>query len=410
MKYQNLRIISYNNADLYEKEYKKRFESAATFRTGLNIVPFSTIKGIRISSEKYELFYFSTTENQLLEDKIFRNSNKISRELDKLPPIAQRKMLFSHIINEIQSNNEFEGVRSTRKELAEAAKFKNTSKKLRFKGIVSQYLNIGDSKYEKIKSVEDFRKIYDNLFLDDMDEENLPDGKLFRKSTVYIQDELRNVHQGSSNESSIISDLEVLINFMNSSSYPFLLKAAVTHYYFEYIHPFYDGNGRMGRFILSSYLARKLDKFTGISISNAVGKNKNNYLDSFVEVSNPKNKGELTFFVKMIYELIVEGQESTLEDLTEYSARLKHDTEYIDNLESVTEQEKKVLFIYIQNKIFDEINPLEDEELSKNLDISRYLLNRELNSLKEKGIIKQIQKKPSIHVLTDEFKMQIEGY
>lgn len=86
-------------------------------------------------------------------------------------------MLFNHIIEEIQSSNEIEGVRSTRKELQEAAKFKDTNIKVRFKGIVSQYLNIGDSKYEKIKKVEDFRAIYDNLFLDDVQEDELSDGK-----------------------------------------------------------------------------------------------------------------------------------------------------------------------------------------------------------------------------------------
>lgn len=346
----------------------------------------------------------------MLEDRILRNSKEIQKILVELPPIAQDKMLFNQIIEEIQSTNEIEGVRSTRKELQEAAKYKDSHKEVRFKGIVSQYLNISDSKYEKIEKVEDYRSIYDTLFVNEIQEEGLPDGKLFRKDTVYVEGKNKIVHQGAPNEELIVKDLEVLIHFMNSESYPFLLKAAITHYFFEYIHPFYDGNGRLGRFILSSYLARKVDKFTGVSFSYAVRENRKKYLDAFIEVSDPKNKGDITHFVQTIYELVIEGQEKFIEELLELQFRYEHAKRYMQNSDSITDEEKKIVFYYIQNYLFDSFNDIEDRNLAEMIKVTMPTLNKRIKPLVEKGIIGQIKQRPSIHTLSDQFIDRIEGY
>lgn len=410
MKYQKLRIFSYNHPNELEGEYKNRLNNLTTFKTDLMLTPYSVTKGERVINEKYPLFYMPLPLNLILEDKILRNSKKIQNEFEELTPIAQDKMLFNHIIKEIQSSNEIEGVRSTKKELQEAAKFKDTKTKIRFKGIVSQYLRISDSKYEKIEKVEDFRAIYDMLFLDDVEIDELPDGKLFRKDTVYIQGDNGSVHQGASDEQLIISDLEALIRFMNSESYPILLKSAISHYFFEYIHPFYDGNGRLGRFILSSYLARKIDKFTGVSFSNAVRENRQKYLKSFNEVSNPKNKGDITHFVQNLYELVIEGQEQLIDNLIEYQARFEHATGYMESRTELTKEEKKIIFIYIQNYLFGDFSEIEDREMSELQNVTMPTLKKRMAPLIDKKMIVQTKKRPSVHNLSEYFLEDMNNY
>lgn len=410
MQYEKLKVISFNSQQNVEEEYAKRLNYPTTFKTNLIIIPYSVQKEERVIQERYPLFHMPLPEILMLEDRILRNSKEIQKILVELPPIAQDKMLFNQIIEEIQSTNEIEGVRSTRKELQEAAKYKDSHKEVRFKGIVSQYLNISDSKYEKIEKVEDYRSIYDTLFVNDIQEEGLPDGKLFRKDTVYVEGKNKIVLQGAPNEELIVKDLEVLIHFMNSESYPFLLKAAITHYFFEYIHPFYDGNGRLGRFILSSYLARKVDKFTGVSFSYAVRENRKKYLDAFIEVSDPKNKGDITHFVQTIYELVIEGQEKFIEELLELQFRYEHAKRYMQNSDSITDEEKKIVFYYIQNYLFDSFNDVEDRNIAEMIKVTMPTLNKRIKPLVEKGIIEQIKQRPSIHTLSDQFIDRIEGY
>lgn len=75
------------------------------------------------------------------------------------------------------------------------------------------------------------------------------------------------IHTGDSSEEMILDHINNLIEFMNKNDLPSLIKGAIVHYYFEYIHPFYDGNGRFGRYLFSMYLARKIDIYTGLSLS-----------------------------------------------------------------------------------------------------------------------------------------------
>lgn len=195
---------------------------------------------------------------------------------------------------------------------------------------------------------------------------------------------------------------------MNSSSYSFLLKSVVTHYFFEYVHLFYDSNGRLGRFILSSYLARKLDKFTGLSFSNSVRENRKKYLDSFTEVSDPKNKGDITHFVQTIYELVISGQERIIEDLLKYQARFSRAAEYLEDLDDLTEEEKNIVFCYIQNHLFDSVSYIEDRELSEMQEVSRPTLKKRMKPLLDQNIIVQRKQRPSIHVLSEDFISNIE--
>ncbi|WP_375543883.1 Fic family protein [Helcococcus kunzii] len=93
------------------------------------------------------------------------------------------------------------------------------------------------------------------------------------------------VHVGDSNEEEITEDLTKLLSYMNEEDESDIIKAIVSHYIFEYIHLFYNGNGRLGRYLLSSYLAYKLDPFSALSISEAIKNNKNKYGDIFSEVT-----------------------------------------------------------------------------------------------------------------------------
>lgn len=401
MMYQDLKTLYYKKYNI-EEELNKRLENPCTFKTELVISPI--IKGEKLSNEKYNLFYLPINNILLSEERIFSNSKKITDIFTQLPYIAQNKCINEVMINEIIKTNKIEGVVSTKKDISESM----NTKKARFSGIVNKYKEITEGNLEKINSVEEIRKIYDDIFKEDIlkNPENELDGKLFRKNPVYIQDGIKKIHSGALSEDTIISQLKDLIQFMNFNNVNCLIKACITHYYFEYIHPFYDGNGRFGRFLFPIYLARKLDILTGLSLSYAIFLNKEKYLKLLLETSESKNCGELTFFIEGMLEIIIQGQENIIGMLEKKRLKLEYALNYIEELK-LSAEESDILFILTQNYIFSS-SPLKDSELCSYINLSPYKLKGYIKKLSENSFVETISKRPLIHTIGEKLKKVLE--
>lgn len=402
MEYQKLRILSYERDIDIDEEFKKRISSYTTISTDLEIIPF--LNEQKVVEKKFQLFYLPLQRISNKAEKIKYNSDDLRKLSERLPGVAETKIFLSTMINEVQSTNETEGVESTKYEIGKAIINRNdkTSKKekRRFEGIVNMYLNLNEKKFEFINESKDFRNIYDALFEGESDIGDWPDGKIFRHDQVELKDNDKIIHRGLTTESDILTACEKLIAFMNNKKIPYLEKCFISHYYFEYIHPFYDGNGRMGRFLISSYLARKLDPYTGLSVSNAVNNNKPKYYKAFEEVSHPRNMGEMTHFIDDMMDLIISGQEKSLSDLKEADIKMKFVSHYLKEMTDANDEQKKVLFVLIQDYLFSMFGSMDDEEVSIAVNLSRYKLNIILHQLVELGLIEKIKKSPSKHKIS----------
>lgn len=391
-KYRNLEKLYFMKKDIKE-ELKSRLENPCALKTNLFINP--VLKGRRELNSEFELFYLPIQDILLLEEEIFSNSKEIINLIYKLPEDAKNWCIRNIMINEIIKSNGIEGVYSTKKDIHNSI---NSRKPDRFTGVINKYKQIIENNIEKIESIQDIRKIYDDIFREDIlkDSENQLDGKYFRKESVSISDGFNTIHSGDSSENEIIKHLKSLVDFMNYKKVNSLVKAAITHYYIEYIHPFYDGNGRFGRLLFSMYLARKLDILTGLSISYSIFSEKDRYYKLFRETSVPRNCGEMTFFILEIFKIIKKGQKSIIEMLNEKLLKLDYIASYIENL-NLTKLERKTLSLYLEHGLFQEGIPLEDREMLKILNIGRTKLKTVLSTLVEKGFIVKVKSSPSIH-------------
>ncbi len=144
----------------------------------------------------------------------------------------------------------------------------------------------------------------------------------FRRSQNWIGGEgstLKNARYIPPNPDDMIqalSDLEKYIHAEDSQDV--LIQTALIHYQFETIHPFLDGNGRIGRLLIILFLIdRKILSTPSLYISYFLKKNRIEYYDRMSEV---RRKGDyeqwIRFFLEAVYECAADVIQ-TINQLTE---------------------------------------------------------------------------------------------
>lgn len=414
-KYRSLKSFHYeyaNKPDEYDKIVNFRITNGLSIHTNLLMSPFEN--EFRLN-KTFEIFYLPIPQISLLEEEIYKLSSEIKYKMANLPRIASDQIFYSNLIDELQSTNDIEGVTSSKAEIRTAIDTElgiNSSKNPRFYGLVELYMNFQKDKYHSIKEIEDFRKIWDKLVSKEVDDnDQLKDNEMFRSEGENILSGTGEIiHRGDYTQEQIKEDLFTLVREMNNEDIPSLPKCFIAHYYYEYIHPFYDGNGRTGRFIACSYLSKKLDYMSAITFSYLVSQNKNLYYKSFVEMANKYNYGEATCFIINMMNILIKGQEYIIGRLDKGKRLLNKADDLIkDALGGNNESdEAKILFILCQKSIFGKyLHPITDQYIRRLLGTSNYMFKKNMDNLEIHGLVKVIRKRPKIHNLSTLFKEKL---
>ncbi len=98
--------------------------------------------------------------------------------------------------------------------------------------------------------------------------------------------------------------MENLFAFLKDKSTPWIIKACVFHYELEFIHPFEDGNGRMGRLWQQLILMKQSPVFEYISTESLIHKKQKEY---YAVLEKSDKAGDSTLFIEFSLKIILES-------------------------------------------------------------------------------------------------------
>ena len=367
MAYQDLRILSFSLTPSEINElHRQRYENDAAIRLGLETGDFDTF--IVLNPDLAEVL-----------SSIYQSDKRLTILAAKVPGEALEQFLTKSMIDEIQQSNEVENVDSTKKEIKDAVTAVKTGKPMiRFTSMVRKYMYIQSGTDIPLKTCQDIRNLYDEFLLDEVlreDKRDKPDGVIFRKEPVHIANKRgENIHEGLYPESKIINAMDTALRILNDEKIDILIRAACFHYYFGYIHPFYNGNGRMARFISSYVLSDYFSNAACLRISYVIKTHRHKYYALFKEANDKRNKGELTGFVKgwlLFFQEAINDTYSILQEkYSMYNKYAKQLSRWLDdNMPKISSAQKVCFTHMLQSDMFgDPVNDIEN--ISKMMECS----------------------------------------
>ncbi len=178
--------------------------------------------------------------------------------------------------------------------------------------------------------------------------------------------------------SDCLTDFEKFINNEKIDT-PDLIKIAILHYQFESIHPFLDGNGRIGRLLIPLYIQSKgmLDK-SCLYISDYIERNKDIYYDILTRV---RTHNDMIAWIKFFLKAVIETSKAAKEKFRNVVELTMEMDKVIMNLPIKPENAKKVIDVLYKEPVINR------KKLCDLTEIKEGTVKNIVNCLLERNII-----------------------
>ena len=371
-----------NGERMVQEQYDLRLSSPSTLTWEFNV-------------GDYPLFVVHTNDVVEALERVWDNESRIAPKWTSLPDMAKSHYLNGLLIEEIKATNSIEGIHSTRQEIAEALKEPRTTAHKRFREMAALYSSLlfpKDKEPVFPQTPQALRSLYDELLTNEIADTDKPDGQLFRAHSVSIHDGQKQIHTAPSTESEIVARIKTFLAAQTLNSHR-LVNALMGHFMFEYTHPFYDGNGRIGRFLLAFALIDALSSPTAMSMSHQFSLQRNKYYKAFEQVEAPLNRGEGTFFLISMLNILTDAQRQLDESLSEKLTSLSSLHDKVMEKE-LPEYQAQILFILGQAKLFGPNAPVAMNELQRYLNRSWNTVREQVTELEDLHYVTAVKKRP----------------
>jgi Fic family protein len=197
----------------------------------------------------------------------------------------------------------------------------------------------------------------------------------------------------------LMADIEYFVH-SETSFFPELLKIALIHYQFETIHPFLDGNGRVGRLMITLYLVNKgILKKPILYLSDFFERNRSTYYDNLMRV---REKNDLGQWFKFFLVGVIETARSGIATFDSILKLQKSVDSRLQTLGSREAKARKILNHLYQRPIIHDIEKV--REIAEVSSAPAYKLTSDLEQL---GILKEITggKRGKVYAFDDYLKL-----
>jgi Fic family protein len=134
------------------------------------------------------------------------------------------------------------------------------------------------------------------------------DAGSYRKGQVGVFDDEKAIFMAPSADR-VQTLMNELYDYLNNYDENIIIKSCVFHYEFEFIHPFSDGNGRMGRLFQTCLLAKEEELFYYLPVESIIIQKQQTYYDA---ISKSNKEGASTVFIEFMLDAIIETMNDTL--------------------------------------------------------------------------------------------------
>lgn len=171
--------------------------------------------------------------------------------------------------------------------------------------------------YENKITMENIRTLWEIVTKDVCENGHLA-GTQFRTGMVYVGSNTAIIHTPAA-PGEIAGMMEELFAFADSSDLPVWLTAGILHFYFVYIHPFCDGNGRMARILTQSFLKQNgMDKIRYLPLSRTINDHLSGYYAYLKQAelvqANGKRWMDITPFLDYMLHIVEECMVTSIQE------------------------------------------------------------------------------------------------
>ncbi|EJL53413.1 hypothetical protein PMI09_03209 [Rhizobium sp. CF122] len=197
------------------------------------------------------------------------------------------------------------------------------------------------------------------------------------------------VHYEAPPSRQVPAEMEAFMDWFNRSApsgespLPALTRAGLGHLYFESIHPFEDGNGRIGRALAEKSLAQNIGQPSLIAFAYTIERGRKAYYD---QLERHQRTLDITDWLVYFAETVLEAQQTTLERVAFFIAKAHFYDRFRDRL---NERQEKVIARMFRECPMGFKDGLSAENYISITRSSRATATRDLHDLVEKGALKR---------------------